>query len=122
MHELSIVMSIVEIAEKQAEKAHATTIETIELEIGELSGVEMNSFNFAWKQGIRNTLLGQSSLLISHPEGWGCCLECKREFKMQHIYDACPVCQSPFVSILKGKELKVKALTVSQKNNPITTS
>lgn len=47
MHELSIVMSILDIAQKQANMAQAKVVEEIELEIGELSGIEKMSFDFA---------------------------------------------------------------------------
>ena len=62
MHELSIVMSIIDIAREQATKAGAQTVEEIELEIGALSTIEMNAFEFAWQQGKKNTLLEHSIL------------------------------------------------------------
>jgi hydrogenase nickel incorporation protein HypA/HybF len=55
MHELSIVMSIVDIVNEQAATAHATVIEEIEMDIGCLSTVEMNAFEFAWQQAVRDT-------------------------------------------------------------------
>ena len=54
MHELSIVMSIIKLA---AEQADADMIEEIELDIGCLSGIDMDSFDFAWKQAIKQTVL-----------------------------------------------------------------
>lgn len=47
MHELSFVMSIINIAENGARKNNAIGIEEIELDIVELSGVEMSAFDFA---------------------------------------------------------------------------
>ena len=49
MHELSIVMSIVDLANKEATKHQASAIEEIELDIGCLSGIDMDSFDFAWQ-------------------------------------------------------------------------
>ena len=57
MHELSIVMSIIQIAEKESAKNNAAGVDEIELEIGALSGIEMSAFDFAWQQAIRSTLL-----------------------------------------------------------------
>lgn len=57
MHELSIVMSIIQIAEKESAKNNAAGVDEIELEIGDLSGIEMTAFDFAWAQAIRSTLL-----------------------------------------------------------------
>ena len=113
MHELSIVMSIVDIVSREAQKANAQNVEEIELEIGELSGVEMASFDFAWKQGIKNSVLSHSSLVVRRPSGQGQCLDCSLHFPMQHLFDACPQCKSPFVAIRQGKEMRVKSLIVS---------
>mgnify|MGYP000060590414 CR=1 FL=1 len=114
MHELSIVMSIIDIATKQLENASATTIEEIELEIGALSGVEENSFEFAWKQAIKNTPLQNAVRIIHKPEGIATCLDCMIDFSIQQLYDACPVCGGHFLNIKKGKELKVKSLVVKE--------
>ena len=43
MHELSIAMGIVKIAEDETAKAKATEVSKIELIIGVLSGVEIDS-------------------------------------------------------------------------------
>ena len=40
MHELSVAMGIVKIAETETEKAGAREVEAIELEIGTLAGIE----------------------------------------------------------------------------------
>ena len=50
-------MSIIQIAEKESAKNNATGVDEIELEIGDLSGIEMPAFDFAWQQAIRSTLL-----------------------------------------------------------------
>jgi hydrogenase nickel incorporation protein HypA/HybF len=113
MHELSIVMSIIDIATKQMENANGTSIEEIELEIGALSGVEEKSFEFAWKQAIRNTALQNAIRTIHKPEGIATCLDCMIDFSIQQLYDACPVCGGHFLNIKKGKELKVKSLVVN---------
>ena len=41
MHELSIVMSILDIANNTVELHHAKEVEVIELDIGEIAGIEM---------------------------------------------------------------------------------
>ena len=112
MHELSIVMSIVDIATKQTKQAEAKEVEQIELVIGELSGIEMNSFDFAWKQGIRDTVLQNAELLITRPNGLGQCIDCETVFPMHQLFDACTNCGSHLVGIKQGKEMKVNALVV----------
>lgn len=113
MHELSIVMSIIEIAEKEAAKNNAAAIEEIELEIGDLSGIEITAFDFAWSQAVKATSLEKSIKVIKHIAGEGKCLECDTIFPMQNLYDSCPVCSNQFINILKGKELRVKSLVIN---------
>lgn len=113
MHELSIVMSIVDIAAKQLEKADASEIEEIELEIGALSGVEVNALDFAWSQAVKQTPLEKAMRKINFIEGKGKCLDCGIEFALHNLYDACPVCNGHLIDILKGKELRVKSLIVN---------
>lgn len=113
MHELSIVMSIIGIAEKEAEKINAVDIEEIELEIGALCGVEMSAFDFAWEQAVKSTLLAQAVKKVNHIAGQGSCLDCNAVFPMQQLYEPCPVCGGHFISIQKGKELRVKSLLIN---------
>lgn len=113
MHELSIVMSIVDLAEKQVQQAGASQVESIELEIGELAGIEMQALDFAWSSAVRHTVLENAERIILSVNGKARCLECEREYEMHTLYEQCPRCQSFFSDILQGKELRVKALTVS---------
>ncbi|MBK8519066.1 MAG: hydrogenase maturation nickel metallochaperone HypA [Saprospiraceae bacterium] len=112
MHELSIVMGIIDIAEKEAKMAGVSIVEEIELEIGLLSGVEMEALEFAWNHAIKNTILSEAKKTIIRPEGSGVCLDCNSEFRIEHLFDPCPHCQSYFINIKKGKELKVKSIVV----------
>lgn len=113
MHELSIVMSIVDIAWQQAQQAHATTIDEIELDIGALSGIELEALEFAWKEGVRQTLLEHAVKRVNCIKGKAKCMDCEAEFDIRNYYDACPVCNGHFIHIIQGKELRVKSLVVS---------
>jgi hydrogenase nickel incorporation protein HypA/HybF len=113
MHELSIVMSIVDIATQQTQKAEAQSVEEIELDIGALSGVEMLAFDFAWEQAIKDSVLKDADRVVNRIEGVGMCMDCGIDFHMQNLYDSCPVCDGHLIAIKKGKELKVKSLVVT---------
>lgn len=113
MHELSIVLGIVDLATKEFEKAEASVVEKIELEIGKLSGVEPLALDFAWPEATRNTVLENAERYIDYIPGKAKCLDCNHIFDIENIYDECPECQSYFKDIFRGKELKVKAIIVS---------
>ncbi len=113
MHELSIAMGIVDIAKKEAVKHHFSEIELIELEIGTLSGVEIESFNFAWPLAVTGTVLEHAEKKIDLIRGKARCLDCDYDYDMENIFDPCPRCKSHFKDIYHGKELRVKAIVVN---------
>jgi len=113
MHELSIVTSIIKTAEKEVETIGGGQIAEIYLEIGKLSGVEIQSLNFIWDLCAKDTVLQDSKVTIMEPEGSAKCAECDTEFKLEKIYDSCPKCHSPFKNIISGKELKIKKLIIN---------
>lgn len=112
MHELSIVMSIVDIAQSQAQQAHAQAIEEIELDIGTLAGVELDALEFAWPQGVKNTMLENAVKKINRIEGLASCSDCNNKFTIENYYDACPECGGHLIHILKGRELRVRSLVI----------
>ncbi len=112
MHELSIVMSIVEIAEEEAAKADVKRFDTIVLEIGTLSGVVMEALDFAWSSAVSNTVLDGAQKEIHSIAAVAKCNDCNCEFDVQTLYEACPECGSYYTHLIKGNELKIKSLIV----------
>jgi hydrogenase nickel incorporation protein HypA/HybF len=114
MHELSVVMNIISIAAQEAAKNNAAGIEEIEMDIGLLSGIEMAAFDFAWEQAVKGTLLEKAVKNINRIEGKGVCIDCNANFAIHQLYDPCPVCGQHFITIQKGKELRVKSLVIAE--------
>jgi len=112
MHELSIVMGIVDIADKEVRKISASKVEVIELDIGDLSGIEMEALDFAWEIAVKGTVLENAERKINYIEARARCGDCGCDFKISALYDACPQCKSYLKDIYQGKELRVKALEV----------
>lgn len=112
MHELSIAIGIIKIAEEETTKAKAKKVALIELEIGTLAGVEIESLNFVWSSAVEGSVLENAKKKIDVIQAKGKCLECDSVFPLKNIYDACPKCNSFLKGIIKGKELRVKSLEV----------
>jgi len=110
MHELSIVMGIVDIAEAEAAKAEVDSFDAIELEIGKLSGVMLDALDFAWPVGVKNSVLQKAKLKIREVEAVVRCQECGHEFGVESLYEVCPRCGGFFQDLIQGKELKIKSL------------
>lgn len=112
MHELSIVLGIVEIAENQVKQHQSRRVEAIELEIGYLAGVEWEALEFAWEAATKHTVLENSQREVARIEGAAKCLECQRAFPISSLFEPCPSCGSYFSEVTRGKELRIKSLTI----------
>jgi hydrogenase nickel incorporation protein HypA/HybF len=69
MHELSIAMSIVEIAEEEAFRHRAARVQTVHLSMGPLAGVAREALRFSFALACEGTLLEGSQLIIAEGEG-----------------------------------------------------
>lgn len=112
MHELSIARSIVELAEDQARKHHAAVVEELELEVGALAGVEVETLDFALESAVRGTMLEQARIVRLAVSGEGYCEECEAVFPMDALLTPCPGCGSWWIEIRRGKELRIKSIVV----------
>ena len=114
MHELSIIYSILETAETEVKKQAAPcSVDAIELEIGDLAGVEVSTLEFLWPAAVENTVLAQAACLIRHTSGEANCSQCGTTFQVHQYYDPCPYCGSHLIRVTKGEELRIKSLTLT---------
>ena len=114
MHELSIARSIVELVEEQADNRGASVVEELELEIGHLSGVEIQTLAFALDSAIKGSKLEKARIIRHYIEGEGQCSDCETIFPINALFSPCPNCGSYLVKILKGKELRVKSIVIKK--------
>ncbi|MCL1943538.1 MAG: hydrogenase maturation nickel metallochaperone HypA [Candidatus Azobacteroides sp.] len=112
MHELSIALSIIELAEGQAYDHGASEIEEVELEIGSLAGVELQALEFALASSVKNTMLEHARMVRRDISGEGRCCDCGGVFPAEALLMSCPVCGSYAVKIIKGKELRIKSIVI----------
>jgi hydrogenase nickel incorporation protein HypA/HybF len=110
MHELSIAMSIVEMAQEEAERHGNAQVQVVHLRLGALSGV-VNSYEMACEA----TPLEGSQLLIEEIPVEVFCPKCKVPQLVDSIqWFCCPQCGTPTPTVLHGKELEVIALEIKQ--------
>jgi hydrogenase nickel incorporation protein HypA/HybF len=116
MHELSIAMSIVDIAFRQAEAASAETVSQIELDIGTLSGIEFESLEFALNVAVKDSMFEDTRFKINRIEPLCVCRACEHLYSPGKDFGACPACGKQDAEFIKGKELQIKSLLVEQKD------
>lgn len=113
MHELSIAQSILSIAENAAPQ-NTAVVTSIGLQVGELSGVAVDSLKFALSVIKENTILQDADVDIEVVKGEAQCTDCNTVFPMDHFGSCCPRCGSYFVKVLKGREMKVLNIVVDE--------
>lgn len=112
MHELSIAMNIIEIADEYAKNANAEVVREIEIEIGDLSGVVTDALRFALEVAGKNSILEKATYRLIRIPGLARCTKCLNEFETSTLYTPCPECNSYEQEIIRGKELRVMSLMV----------
>lgn len=126
MHELSIIHSIVNAADEAiAAEAGPMRVEAIDLEIGELSGVVVESIEFLWAAAVADTVLDGADCRIHRIAGEATCGACERAFVLHELFDPCPHCGQYLKTITQGENLLIRSLTLIPQPvapEPITTA
>src|SRR5271155_4629577 len=112
MHELSIAMSIVEMAQEEAERRDVT-IDAVHLELGPLSGVVADALLFSYEIACSGTVLEGSRLVIRQVPIEVYCPACKALKTLTSMqWFCCPECGAPTSEVIHGKELQITALEI----------
>jgi hydrogenase nickel incorporation protein HypA/HybF len=115
MHELSIAMSIVEMAQEEAEIHGHVQVQAVHLRMGLLSGVVKEALLSCYQVACQATLLEGSQLRIEEIPVEVFCPQCAVPRAVQSIqWFCCPECGTPTPTVLRGKELEVVALEINE--------
>jgi len=114
MHELSIAMSIVELAQEEAEE-RGVQVHAVHLKLGALSGVVKESLLFSYEVACADTPLKGSRLVIDEIPVIVFCPNCqaRRPLSSLQLF-CCAECGTPTPDVVQGKELEVVALEIAE--------
>jgi len=112
MHEFSMALEVISLAQREAAKSHANTIQEITIEVGDLSGVDADAFESALDLLVKDSILGQARITLVRTPGMGRCNSCNDEFEMNHRMATCPGCLCFPSEISGGEEFRVLSLMV----------
>ena len=114
MHELSIAMSIVEMAQEESERHGQAQVVAVHLRLGQLSGVMKEALLSSYEMACMSTPLEGSQLLIEEISVEVFCPKCDGPRAIGSIQCfCCPECGTPTPTVLHGKELEVVALEIN---------
>lgn len=112
MHELSIALSILELAEEEGER-RGGRVAAIHLKLGRFSGVVREALASAYEMAREGTALAQTELVIDEIPLVVRCAACNADRAPTSAYELrCPVCGDLCREILRGRELEVHALEI----------
>jgi hydrogenase nickel incorporation protein HypA/HybF len=112
VHELSIALSILDVAAAQAERVGGR-VAAIHLRLGPLSGVVREALLSAYELAREGSELSKAELVIEDMPLVGYCPTCAAPRTLQSPQMlCCPTCGSATPDILSGRELEVRALEV----------
>jgi hydrogenase nickel incorporation protein HypA/HybF len=113
MHELSIAMSIVEMAQEEAQ-ARGVQISAVHLKLGRLSGVVKEALLSSYEMACWDTPLAGSQLIVEEIPIVVFCPNCNAERPLSSMQlFCCGECGTPTGEVVHGKELEVVALEVA---------
>jgi hydrogenase nickel incorporation protein HypA/HybF len=113
MHELSIALSMVEMAMNEAARRGGVQVYAIHLKLGQLSGVVKDALVFSYDVACQGTSLEGSQLVIEEIPVVVHCPKCNVETALASVQRfCCSACGSPTPDVIRGKELEVVALEI----------
>ena len=115
MHELSIAMSLLEVAAEEAERRGGVRVIAVHLKLGPLSGVVKDALLSAYELAREGSPLADSTLAIEEVPIVVFCPTCNSERPIVSIQEfSCAVCGTPTAEVLAGRELEVTALEIDE--------
>ena len=114
MHELSIALSLVDLAQEEAEK-HGGRVCALHLRIGALAGVVPEALLASYEMACAATPLEGSRLVIEDIPVVVYCPQCRAERELSSMQDfCCAECGTPTSRIERGRELELVAMEIEQ--------
>ncbi len=111
MHEMSITQGIIDICEQHA---GGRRVLSLDVEIGELSGVVPEAIEFCFEACSQGTLLEGARLNIMRIPGRGRCRDCGADTPLTALFGACTGCGGYRVTMEAGEEMRVREIEVDE--------
>jgi hydrogenase nickel incorporation protein HypA/HybF len=113
MHELSIALGILDLAEEEAESRGLGRVAAIHLRLGPLSGVVAEALQSAYQLAREGTGLAAADLVIEQASLVAYCPACAANRTLDSVQQlVCPECGAPTPDVVRGRELEVTALEI----------
>lgn len=121
MHEMPIVMEILERAIELAKQHGATRIKEIEVQLGAMHQVLPEALQMAFQVARHGTLAERAALIASEEAVVAVCNECEQRFEPEiGTCFACPRCGQADLRIVAGDDIILRSVTLETDQDPAT--
>jgi hydrogenase nickel incorporation protein HypA/HybF len=110
MHEIGIMIEVVKTVENFAKQNGVTKIQTLVLQIGEISPTIPRYVEACYPAAIDGTLLQDTELMIEIMPANAMCKKCNKVFNVIEHNSKCPHCQCEAFEIISGREFFIKEI------------
>ena len=113
MHELGIVLNVIDRVEEIAKENNVKKVTKLTLEIGEVSSIVPSYFSdcFEWAKK-KTDYMKDTELEMIILEGLSYCRDCKKTYKTTEYAKKCPHCGSDDTYLVTGDEMRIKDIEV----------
>lgn len=113
MHELAVTQSILDLALKNANQAHAIQVTDIYLVIGKLSSIVDDSVQFYWELIAKDTICEKAQLHFDRIPAELECKACGTKYLLEGDLIPCPSCSSNEIKVLTGNEFRLESIEIT---------
>lgn len=115
MHELSIAMSILEIAEEESERRGDARITAVHLKLGPLSGVVKEALQSAYELAREMSSVKDARLVVEEVPIVVRCGACGTESTGVSVQNlCCSACGEPTGDVVGGRQLEIVAMEIEE--------
>lgn len=114
MHEITVLVELVKMVENAAVQNNIDIIDTIVVQIGEMSSIVPRYMMEYFPNAAEGTILENSKLKIEIIPANGICNHCKKVFRIVKNKGKCPICNGDDWEILSGMKFILKEIIVDQ--------
>ncbi len=110
LHELGVVIEVVKTVENFAKENDIEKIQTLVLQIGELSSMIPEYVEACYPAAVDGTMLEGTELEIEILPGNALCKVCNETFNVLENEGKCPKCKERNLELLGGQEFLIKEI------------
>lgn len=119
MHELSIALSLVDLACEEAGRLEGGRVEALHVQVGVLSGVVKDALLFSFDVAAAGSSIDGARLEVIEIPATVWCGTCEATRTLQTIQRRrCPSCDEPTPHLVTGEELTLVSLEVCEDDAP----